>query len=110
MVADLTVEASTTRALLEGLRPGINYTLNLIASNSSGDSKPSELQFQTRFDPLDPDLANMLLQLGLDWVPDGGTGGNDLPASVPSPVDITLDGLVNSEDAISVLNLQPERP
>lgn len=110
VVAEMAVEASETSVLLSGLNPGTDYTLNLLATNGSGDSEPAELKFKTRFDPFAPDLNNMLLQLGLDWTPSGGGGGNDLQSSVPSPVDINLDGLVNSEDALRVLDIQSENP
>jgi hypothetical protein len=105
VAASVTVPATATTAVLEGLEPASEYTLSLIASNGAGDSEPAQLAFQTRFDPANPDAVGLLIQLSLDWKP-GGQEGNDVQSAVPSPVDINLDGVVNGNDSVLILELE----
>jgi hypothetical protein len=101
-VVGVDVGSASTSAVLGGLLPGTDYQLSLVALNANGVSEPATLELTTRYDRLGPQVDTLIERLSRDWNP-AGAGGEGLQALVPSPVDIDLDGKVNSEDAIEII-------
>jgi hypothetical protein len=101
-VAMVTVSAPQTNSGLSGLRPGTDYTLQVIATNAQGDSQPATLTFTTRYDRKTTSHNVILERLSQDWSPAGYQKGT-LQSAVPLPVDINLDGQVDSLDALAIL-------
>jgi hypothetical protein len=96
------VSADMTSAVIDGLLPGTDYFLGLEAINSNGQSDRTTIRFTTRYDRLDSQMDTLLERLSMDWNPSGETG-TGLQSEVPSPVDINLDGVVNGEDTLLIL-------
>ena len=109
-VSSVEVFAPTSTAVLDGLLPGRDYELSLLAINGSGKGEAATVQFATRFDPLGSMAGPILEHLSRDWNPSGETG-HTLQGTVSSPADINLDGRVNAEDVLSMIedHLQRER-
>jgi len=102
-VASATVPSGTPAVVLDGLTPGTDYTLELVAVNAQGSSAPCTLDFTTRFDRMASQSNAILERLSRDWNPNGDAGSDDLQSLAPSPVDIDLNGRVNNDDALMIL-------
>lgn len=109
IVTDSTTEVSvaqvsppTTTAVLDGLQPGTDYELSLLAANMHGKGEATTVPFTTRFDRLGSQADTVIQGLSRDWNP-SGTAENTVEGAVLSPVDVNLDRRVNAEDALIVI-------
>ncbi|MCA9442066.1 MAG: hypothetical protein KC964_14760, partial [Candidatus Omnitrophica bacterium] len=102
-IVSTTVESSSTSIRLGGLASGVDYMLRLLAINGNGESDPAVLPFTTRFDRTRTPSREALERLSLDWSP-AKASVETVEEGVPSPVDINLDGWVNAEDLVLILD------
>jgi hypothetical protein len=92
----------TLTAILDGLQPGSDYELRLLAVNGHGKGDAATVRFATRFDRPGSMAGPVLEHLSRDWNPSGETGYT-LQGAVSSPADINLDGRVNAEDVLMMI-------
>lgn len=102
-IRSATAAGNESSMSLEGLTPGTEYTLELIAVNRFGESKASTLQITTRFDRMSGECEVLLRALSRDWDPRGDRMGT-LQSAIPSPLDSNLDGKVDENDALAVIH------
>ncbi len=102
-IASTIVPATQTSVMLDGLSPGMPYTLGLTATNAAGESQLATLQVTTRYEPTGSQQRILLEQMPHEWDPVGQSDGS-LQSAVPSPADMDLDGRVNAVDTIEILH------
>ncbi|MCB9768116.1 MAG: fibronectin type III domain-containing protein, partial [Candidatus Omnitrophica bacterium] len=101
-VASEEVPAGSDCIVLEGLDSARDYTVETVAVNGFGESRPCAVEITTR--PRENTSVTSVLELlARDWRPLVNPNP-DFQGTVPSPVDFNLDDTVNSNDALLLFN------